>query len=199
MLHHMLRSVGKSKLPKYIALVTGISPYINVYPWSSSGFGTKFANPSTLPTGGGYNVAFSLDGAYIAVAHDASPYISVYPWSSSGFGTKLTAITSGHGNSVNFSPNGAYLALGSTQTSPYFDVYSWSSSGFGGDAGFTDPTNVPTDDVEDIKFSPDGNYLAMGHINIPYISVYPFSDSGFGTRFTAPSLAAPVNGVDFGV
>ena len=34
------------------------SPYISVYPWSS-GFGTKYANPSTLPTGNGRGVAFS--------------------------------------------------------------------------------------------------------------------------------------------
>jgi hypothetical protein len=35
------------------------TPYINAYPWSSSGFGTKFANPSTLPNNDPYGVAFS--------------------------------------------------------------------------------------------------------------------------------------------
>ena len=64
------------------------SPYLSVYPWSSSGFGTKYADPATPPTGQGTGVAFSPDGADIAVAHSVSPFINVYPWSSSGFGTK---------------------------------------------------------------------------------------------------------------
>ena len=34
------------------------SPYITVWPWDS-GFGTKYANPATLPPGTGYGVAFS--------------------------------------------------------------------------------------------------------------------------------------------
>jgi len=33
------------------------SPYINAYPWSP-GFGTKYANPGTLPTGGGRAIKF---------------------------------------------------------------------------------------------------------------------------------------------
>jgi hypothetical protein len=30
---------------------------VSAYPWSS-GFGTKYANPSTLPTGAGYGIDF---------------------------------------------------------------------------------------------------------------------------------------------
>jgi hypothetical protein len=33
------------------------SPYITAYPWSG-GFGTKYSDPSTLPTGDGDSVAF---------------------------------------------------------------------------------------------------------------------------------------------
>ena len=88
-----------------IAVSHATSPYISVYPWSS-GFGTKYSNPSTLPTGNGRGVAFSPDGADIAVAHDTSPYISVYPWSS-GFGTKYSdpsTLPTGSGRGVAFSP-----------------------------------------------------------------------------------------------
>ena len=35
------------------------SPFVQAYPWSTSGFGTKFTNPSTLPAGAGNGVAFS--------------------------------------------------------------------------------------------------------------------------------------------
>ena len=33
-----------------IAVAHSTSPYITAYPWSS-GFGTKYANPATLPAG----------------------------------------------------------------------------------------------------------------------------------------------------
>jgi hypothetical protein len=35
------------------------SPGVSAYPWSSSGFGTKYTNPATLPAGNGLSVAFS--------------------------------------------------------------------------------------------------------------------------------------------
>jgi hypothetical protein len=41
-----------------IAVTNGFTPYISAYPWSVSGFGTKFADPATLPTGQGNGVAF---------------------------------------------------------------------------------------------------------------------------------------------
>jgi sugar lactone lactonase YvrE len=72
----------------YIAVAHVGSPRISAYPWSASGFGTKYADPTTLPTGQGNGVAFSPDGAAIALANSSSPYISAYPWSASGFGTK---------------------------------------------------------------------------------------------------------------
>ena len=73
-----------------IAVAHGTSPYVTVYPWSS-GFGTKYSNPGTLPAGTGRSVAFSLSGNDIAVAHVSSPFIIAYPWSSSGFGTEYTS------------------------------------------------------------------------------------------------------------
>jgi hypothetical protein len=36
------------------------SPFVTAYPWSGSGFGTKFTNPATLPAGQGIDVAFGL-------------------------------------------------------------------------------------------------------------------------------------------
>lgn len=45
---------------KYIAIAHAVSPYISAYPWSSSGFGTKYSDPGTLPTNTGYGVAFGV-------------------------------------------------------------------------------------------------------------------------------------------
>ena len=79
-----------------------------MYPWTNgSGFGTKYTNPATLPTGNGSGVAFSPAGKDIAISHAGSPFITAYPWANgSGFGTKYAnpntlAFT---GNSVAFSP-----------------------------------------------------------------------------------------------
>ena len=77
-------------LQQFIAVAHSSSPFITAYPWSSStGFGTKFADPATLPTGNGQDVAFTSSGNSVAVAHVTSPFISAYPWSGSGFGTKF--------------------------------------------------------------------------------------------------------------
>jgi len=88
-----------------IALAHSTTPYISVYPWSVSGFGTKYANPATLPTGNGNDINFNQDGTALAIAHDTSPFISVYPWSVSGFGTKYAnpaTLPTGNGSGVSF-------------------------------------------------------------------------------------------------
>ena len=143
---------------KYIAIAHSSSPYISAYPWSSSGFGTKYSNPGTLPTntgyGTGYGVAFSPDGSAIAIAHYSTPYISAYPWSSSGFGTK-----------------------------------------------YSDPGTLPPSTGCGVAFSPDGSAIAIAHSSSPYVSAYPWSSSGFGTKYSNPGTL-PTNtgrGVAFGV
>ena len=90
---------------QFIAVGHDTTPYITAYPWSSSGFGTKFANPATLPTGQGNGVAFTASGDAIAVAHGISPNITAYPWSNSGFGTKFAnpaTLPTDSGNGVAF-------------------------------------------------------------------------------------------------
>jgi hypothetical protein len=81
------------------------TPFITAYPWSGSGFGTKFANPATLPASFGMDTAFSPSGDAIAVAHHGSPFVTAYPWSGSGFGTKFAnpaTLPTGNGSGVAF-------------------------------------------------------------------------------------------------
>ena len=90
---------------QFIAVAHDTTPFIAAYPWSGSGFGTKFSNPGTLPTGTGLGVAFSPSGDAIAVAHGNTPFITAYPWSGSGFGTKFTnpgTLPAGNGRGVAF-------------------------------------------------------------------------------------------------
>jgi hypothetical protein len=87
-----------------IAIAHTTTPFVSAYPWSG-GFGTKYANPSTLPTGTGRGVSFNPVDTAIAVAHPTTPYISTYPWSA-GFGTKYanpSTLPTGTGFGVSFS------------------------------------------------------------------------------------------------
>jgi hypothetical protein len=176
----------------YIAIGSYNSPYISAYPWASvSGFGTKYANPSTLTTNYIISEKFNLAGDAIAVSSPAFPYIYVWRWSGSGFGSRYsdpgTAATGGaQGMSVAFNPAGTALALAQAYgTSPYILVYNWSASGFGSKYG--DPSTLPTGWCKMVKFNPAGNAIATAYDNFPYISAYPWSVSGFGTKYTDPS------------
>jgi hypothetical protein len=89
-----------------IAVAHANVPYISAYPWSN-GFGSKYANPATLPPSTGYGTAFSPSGAHIAVVHWGAISISAYPWSN-GFGTKYAdpaTLPPSIGCGVAFSPN----------------------------------------------------------------------------------------------
>jgi hypothetical protein len=112
------------------------SPYVTAWPWSA-GFGTKYADPATLPAGNAKEVAFVTSD--IAVAHATSPYVTAYPWSA-GFGTKYSnpaTLPTGGGYGVVFG-DGA-LAV-SHVSSPYVSAYPW-SAGFG--AKYADPATLP--------------------------------------------------------
>jgi hypothetical protein len=66
-----------------------VSPYIDAYPWTGSGFGTKYADPSSLPGSAVVGVAFSPDSKYLAFAETSSPFIGAYEWDG-GFGTRFS-------------------------------------------------------------------------------------------------------------
>ena len=70
------------------------SAAIIAYAWSTAGFGTKFADPATLPAVGnsGSNRGksrFTKDGNNLIIGSNSSPYIHAWAWSA-GFGTKYS-------------------------------------------------------------------------------------------------------------
>jgi len=111
-----IKALSAAKQPTpFIAVGHFTSPFISVYEWSIAGFGSKFSNPSTLPTGQGLSVAFSPSGDAVAVGHSNSPYVSVYAWLASGFGTKFSnpaTLPTGAGSGVAFSPSGDAISVG---------------------------------------------------------------------------------------
>ena len=190
MANYLYQTGEKYQLPQSIAVAHNFTPFITAYPWGVSGFGAKYSNPVTLPTGFGLGVAFSPAGDAIAVAHSVSPRITAYPWSGSGFGTKFAnpATLPPDGINVAFNPLGNAIAVTSGST-PFITAYPWSSSGFG--TKFANPATLPVDSCNGVAFSPAGDAIAVVHPTSPRITAYPWSGSGFGTKFANPATALP--------
>ena len=174
---------------------TATTTRINAYPWSSvTGFGDKYANPSSAPVNTVNGVAFSPSGNALVAAHIEAPYVAAYAWSLAGFGSRYAdpaTTPTGWGRSVAFNPQGTAVAVGH-DTSPYVSVYAWSGSGFG--AKFSDPATLPTGSGNGVSFSPAGNAIAIAHNTSPYITAYPWSVSGFGVKYANPATLPTNNG-----
>lgn len=179
--------------PNSILAVHANSPRVTAWAWSSSGFGTKYSDPSTLPTGSGFGISMTEAADAVIVSHTTTPFISAYPWSdSTGFGTKYSnpsTLPPSQGNGVTFSP--AQDAVISTHTTtPYVAAYAWNSStGFG--TKFSDPSTPLTDWGYAVDFTPDASTVAISSGDTPYIHVFPWSSSGFGTQYSNPAILPP--------
>jgi len=87
-----MNSVCFSPSGKAVFTVGADSPYLKAYAFDqTTGFGSAFSNPATVPTGACYTVVAAKTNDLVAVCSSASPYIFVYPWDdSTGFGTKYS-------------------------------------------------------------------------------------------------------------
>jgi hypothetical protein len=86
----------------HVAVAHQTSPYVTAYPFSGSGFGTKYANPSTAIPDSAGGIDFSPDQKNIVVGTGGStPFMQMYSWSS-GWGTKYAdpAVLPSNGNGV---------------------------------------------------------------------------------------------------
>jgi len=157
-----LRNVTFSPSDDVLFIGSYDSPYIHAYEWNnSSGFGAKYSNPSTLPTGGSALQVHPSGNAVIVSSETqgsiSSPRIYVYPWNySTGFGTIMTNPT--YPNNfyqiwgTYFTPSGdTLLTLGEDYLSSYSNrAIEFDSNG----SGFVSPspdtliyTNEATDAV----------------------------------------------------
>lgn len=192
----LMAAAGIDYIPPSNAVIVShqSSPYITTYPWSQLGFGTKYSNPSSLPTSTVNAAVFNKNRNAVAIA-GASIAVQAYAWSKSGFGTKYSSSFTINGNGavdVNFNPRGTAVVAAATQGPPDFVAYQWSnSSGFG--TKYSDPSTFI--DAESIKFSNDGNYVLVTGSSSPSVAVYPWNDStGFGTKYSDPSTLPPTIG-----
>jgi WD40 repeat protein len=132
-------AVAFSPAANAVVVAHATTPYLSAYPWSGGAFGTKYSDPASLPAYNSYAAAFSPDGNYVAVTggigltgpFSPTDYFSVYPWSA-GFGTRISAPeqSTGSGNGVAFSPDGAFIAFTRPSVGG-ISVYPWSAGTFG--------------------------------------------------------------------
>lgn len=190
---------------KYVAAGAsqGTSLGLSVYPWSSSGFGTKYTLPANWTSAFGYGIAANSTSTAIAVGSNSSTLgrVSVYAWSSSGFGTKYTnpaTLPTGNTYSTEFSPDNASIVT-AHGTSPFTTGYPWNdSTGFG--TKYANPGTLPPGTGWSASFKPGSDAVAIGHNSGSVISVYAWtSGSGYGSRFADPSTTGGslCYGVDF--
>jgi hypothetical protein len=174
------------------------APFANVWPWSSSGFGTKYANPSSplSPTGAGtagHSWTPAID-AYLTI-NVASPSSTPQAWAwSNGFGSKYSnaSTVSGLGAGISVNGDGTQVVV-SHIGSPYISMYPW-ASGFG--TKYSNPSTLPTGAPYsgaaysvgvNVGFNPITNDVAIGYTTSPYITAYPVTSGGFGTKYANPS------------
>jgi hypothetical protein len=135
--------------PADTAVVAGVgtSPWVNAWVWdNSTGFGTKYSNPSSAisTTIQAFDVAFHPSGNAVFITTYSAPGIHAYSWSSgSGFGTKYSnpasALPLGAGRQLQCTRDGA--AVVSFNQSG--EVYAWpfsTATGFG--TRYTNPTTL---------------------------------------------------------
>lgn len=187
-----------------IAVATSNTPFIVAYPFTTNGgFGTKYADPSTLPgtSQQSRRCAFNPAGTALAVGADSvsASNVDVYPFNRfTGFGTRYANPSTAHSLSsifdVAWSPDGTVLAI-CGGSSPYVAAYQW-TEGVGFGTKYANPastTTISSSQLNGVAFNPAGTVIAVaGHAGSSQyvINAWPWSNStGFGTRYTAPAAA----------
>lgn len=197
----LLNIGGMSSLQRYISMLAGNptfvsttttavalalngSPYVAAYAWSN-GIGSKYSNPSSLPSFYTYDVKWSPNKNDVILA-DYSAGLTAYAWSS-GFGSKYSSssIFSGQGRSVVFSASGDTVFAGSNST-PYIYAYPWTSgTGFG--TKYANPGTIPNGGLYGIQSIDFGSNTVFAiTYSSPYFAAYAWS-AGFGSKYADPA------------
>jgi hypothetical protein len=192
--------VRRDSTGKAVAFGSATSPFVLGYPFTDQvGFGTKYANPASLPVAVNA-ILFNSDATVAFLANNGSPFVTAYAWNSvTGWGAKFANPAS--------LPNGAclcidvhrtpalahdHVAAGDSNggTGIFLQAYKFSKSGAGWGTRYALPGagNRPPAQVNGIAFSNNGAQIVTAHNTTPFTTAYPFTDaSGFGTKFAAPS------------
>jgi hypothetical protein len=169
-----------------VLLAHSVSPFVTAYPWSASGFGTKFANPGTAVLNTGAGCSFKPDGTAVVIGNrTTTAYVQAYAWSGSGFGSRFTqpaTTTSNSTYNVDFANN---AVARSNSGSSNAEGFVWSS---GWSTRYT--ASVSLSSAEGIRWSTttatDMAVCPTSGNNL----IYPFTTgSGFGSVYSQPASA----------
>lgn len=186
------RALAFSNSGNYLLAGLTASPFIAACSWSTSGFGTQSANPSTLPAGQIWSVQANSANTYIIGSGIVSPYINAYSWSSGSFGTKSadpSTLPSSTRSACTFNPSGNTVATSGYNGSVILDVYPFTSGSFG--TRYANPSSAfsSTNYGWNVKFSPSGNAIVVSCGSAsPWINAYAWSN-GFGSKYANPSTS----------
>jgi len=178
-----------------------LNPCHGVYPWSSSGFGTRYASASPQPGGptiqNGFESFINTSNNLIGFAHSDSPYVSVYDFNvSTGIGTKYsnpgTLPPADQSTGIDFAGNVSAIGI-SSYSSPFINAYPW-SSGFG--TKYSNPGTAAGTSGIRVRFARDNAAIALAGSGSPWLHAYPFSVStGFGTKYSNPGTLPGAGGL----
>lgn len=166
---------------------------VHAYTWSSSGFGTKYSDPSVDEFNDVWSIRWTPDGDYVLVGGTVGtgglPPFCAYAWSNStGFGTRYlpSTNTTDRTSGIHFHPNGDYVAVSQAGPTVFLRTYPWSSSSQFG-SNILAPAGRWSDDAEQVQFTAAGNDVVIVGAGSPYVAVWPWTGSGYGTKYSDPS------------
>lgn len=196
------RNVKFSNSGDDVVMAVNPTPYIFAGPFTSTGPGTKYTDPATLPSPVTINdIAISPTNEQVALGCEGSLTNNVQAYRftpGTGWGTKFTAPASanrptGSVAGVVFRKDNDVLVICNETATAAIIAYAWSTAGFG--TKFADPATLPAvgPDAESrgkSRFTKDGNNLIIGATGTPFVHAWAWS-SGFGTKYSDPSNLPP--------
>lgn len=186
----------------------------NVFSWYySAGIRTAYAttpasiaNPVTLPSTAAAGITIHPNGRWIQYGQTtSSPFYSVQEFFDSGakakWGRKNASANAAAAAAVvglEYSPDGDQLFLASA-TTPFIQGYPVDQAYGNTGTVYSNPGTLPTGAGQCIAMHPNGTHVGIGHTTTPFMSLYPISHAGFGTKLTNPATlpAAQVNSLAF--
>lgn len=183
-----------------VQATSSTSPYLMAWPFDSSAgtFGTKYADPASVPTARVGKAYFHPNGNAVICGQNTTPFLQAFAWTDgSGFGTKYANPSAANGlpTGITFSENATDLML--SQGTGQVQAWPWSDgSGFG--TRYTNAPSVPNNFRVGIIYSkPTKMVMSWTTYSSPFQLAWPWTEgTGFGTAVT-PATQVNYNDMAF--